>query len=123
HSQRMVITTIDAAMQRLPPRKTWCNSSVCFRVGEELQLDQLETTLLRLGYRLDERVDEAGEVAIRSEVVDLFPAGSEGPYRLDHRDGRITVICRFDPLTQRTTAQAGELRLGPASEVILTEPS
>jgi transcription-repair coupling factor (superfamily II helicase) len=110
-------------MQRLPPRNVWRNSSVCFRVGQQLQLDQLETTLLRLAYRLDERVDEPGEAAIRSEVVDIYPAGSDAPYRLDHRDGRITEIRRFDPLTQRTMDEVEELGLDPASEVILNEPS
>ena len=38
-SQRLLITTIDAAMQRLPPRNVWCTSSVCFRVSQQLQLD------------------------------------------------------------------------------------
>jgi transcription-repair coupling factor (superfamily II helicase) len=121
-SQRLLITTIDAAMQRLPPRTVWCTSSVSFRVGQELQLDQLENTLLRLGYRRDERVDEPGEAAIRSEVVDVFPAGSDAPYRLDHSDGRITEIRRFDPLTQRTTDEVGIVRVDAASEVILAEP-
>src|SRR5438477_12956303 len=70
-SQRLLITTIDAVMQRLPPRSTWSNSGVSFQVGQELLPDQLEVTLLRLGYRLDERVDEPGEAAIRSEVADM----------------------------------------------------
>jgi transcription-repair coupling factor (superfamily II helicase) len=118
----LLVTTIDAAMQRLPPREIWAKYGVSFQVSEELRLDQLETTLLRLGYRLDERVDEPGEAAIRSEVVDVFPAGSETPYRLDHSDGRITEIRRFDPLTQRTTEQVGELRVDPASEVVVAEP-
>ncbi len=118
----LLMTTIDAAMQRLPPRRAWSGASLTLSIGDLLRLDQLETYLRRVGYALEERVDEAGEAAIRGEVIDIFPAGAEMPVRLDHEDGRIVGMRRFDPVSQRTVDEIDELRLEAASEVIVADP-
>ena len=120
---RLLMTTIDAAMQRMPPRRVWGDASLVLRIGDALRLDQLENYLRRVGYALDERVDEAGEAAIRGEVIDIFPAGAEMPVRLDHEDGRIVGMRRFNPLTQRTIDEIDELRLEAASEVVVADPA
>jgi transcription-repair coupling factor (superfamily II helicase) len=120
---RLLVTTIDAAMQRLAPREVWGDASLLLKTGDQLPLDWLEAYLLRLGYVLDERVDEPGEAAIRGEVLDIFPAGAEAPYRLDHENGRIVGMRRYDPVTQRTTSGVDVLRLDPASEVIVGDPA
>jgi transcription-repair coupling factor (superfamily II helicase) len=119
----LLMTTIDAAMQRLPPRRVWSDASLVLSIGDVLRLDQRETYLRLVGYALDERVDGAGEAAIRGEVIDIFPAGAEIPVRLDHEDGRIVGMRRFDPVTQRTIDEIHELRLEPASEVVVADPA
>jgi transcription-repair coupling factor (superfamily II helicase) len=118
---RLLVTTIDAAMQRVPPRAVWQDANLVLNTGEGLRLDHLEPYLLRVGYTLDERVDEAGEAAIRGEVVDIFPAGAEAPFRIDQENGRIVGIRRYDPETQRTIGEVDELCLYPASEVVVDE--
>src|SRR5690606_14378795 len=83
-------------------------------------LDDLRRFLLRTGHYIDERVDEPGEAAIRGQVVDIFPAGGARPYRVFHDDAhRITGISPYDPATQRSNGDVGELVVGPASEVVL----
>jgi transcription-repair coupling factor (superfamily II helicase) len=119
---RLLITTIDAVMQRIPPRRVWSDVSLVLGVGDAFRLDQLETYLRRIGYAVDEQVDEAGEAAIRGEVIDIFPAGADAPVRLDHEDGRIVGLRRFDPVSQRTFDEIDKLRLGAASEVVVADP-
>ena len=68
---------------------------------------------------VDERVDEAGEAAIRGAVVDLFPADAGTPYRLELEGDRIGGIRRYDALTQRTAGDVEELTVGPASELLV----
>ncbi len=119
----LLMTTIDAAMQRLPPRRIWSDASLILRIGDVLRLDQLETYLRRVGYGLEERVDGAGEATMRGEVIDIFPTGTDLPVRLDHEDGRIVGMRRFNPLTQRTVDEIDELRLEAASEVIVADPA
>ena len=119
----LLMTTIDAAMQRLPPRRIWNDANLILRIGDVLRLDQLETYLRRVGYGLEERVDAAGEATIRGEVIDIYPAGTDLPVRLDHEDGRIVGMRRFNPVTQRTVDEIDELRLEAASEVIVADPA
>ena len=116
---RLVITTPGAALQRMPPREAVLAAVLRLRVGETIDLHALRRFLLSTGYYLDERVDEPGEAAIRGQVVDLFPAGLATPYRIFHDDeNRITEISAYDPLSQRSVADARTLTLGPASELI-----
>jgi transcription-repair coupling factor (superfamily II helicase) len=119
----LLMTTIDAAMQRIPPRRVLSDASLILSIGAVLRVDQLETYLRRVGYALGERVDEAGEAAIRGEVIDIFPAGAEMPVRLDHDKGRIVGMRRFNPVTQRTIDEIDELRLEAASEVVVADPA
>jgi transcription-repair coupling factor (superfamily II helicase) len=117
--RRIVVTTPEALAQRVAPRSLWSGAEFHLKVGDELPIEAFEDFLLRTGYILDERVDEAGEAAIRGAVVDLFPPVGGHPVRLDHSDGRITGIRSYDPATQRTLADQVELTLLPVSEVVL----
>lgn len=111
----IVVTTPDALLQRVPPPRSV--TSVDLRRGEDIDLDHLRAFCRSGGYVEDERVDEPGEVAFRGGVVDIFPAGRLTPCRVEIRDGRITSIRPYDPVTQRTNGGAESLRLVPSSEL------
>ena len=116
---RVVVTTVDALLQRVPPVEAVCAAVLRLRVGDGIEPDGLRRRLLGLGYVVDERVDEAGEAAIRGAVVDLFPADAGSPYRLELEGDRIGGIRRYDALTQRTAGDVEELTVGPASELLI----
>src|SRR5215210_7442352 len=107
---RILIATPDALLQRVPPKETWAQAGFVLQAGEPFDLPALEAYLDRVGYVLDERVDEPGEAAIRGGVIDVFPAGA-APFRLEHADGRIAAIRSYDPVSQRTENEVGVLRL------------
>lgn len=115
---RLLVTTPDALLQRVPPRETWSRAGFMLQAGEPFDLSALEAYLQHTGYVLDERVDEPGEAAIRGGVIDIFPAGAGSPFRLEHANGRIVAIRGYDPVSQRTEEDADALRLDPASEVV-----
>ena len=94
---RLLIITIDATMQRVPPRRVLSDVSLVLRTGDTVRLDELETYLRRVGYAVDERVEEAGEAAIRGEVIDIFPAGADAPARLHHENNRIVGMRLLRP--------------------------
>lgn len=114
----IVLTTPDALLQRVPPRKACRGSYMELRVGEAIDLDAVAAALKRIGYFLDERVDEPGEAAIRGRVLDLFPAAAPMPCRVEHEDGRITAIRSYDPVTQRSAEETEILIVDPASEIV-----
>ncbi len=113
-SPMIVIATPAAVLQRLPP--LGAARSFVVRVGEPLDVEALRTFCLDAGYNLDDRVDEPGEVAIRGEVVDLFDAASEWPYRIEALD-KVAAIRRYDPATQRSVEELPALVIDAASEI------
>jgi len=68
------------------------------------------------GYRCVSQVIEHGEFAVRGALVDLFPMGSELPYRIDLFDAQVETIRTFDPETQRTLEKIEAIHLLPARE-------
>jgi transcription-repair coupling factor (superfamily II helicase) len=118
---RALIASAAAIVQRVPPQEALKEAAYHFRPGETFSQDLLEAYLSRAGYILDERVDEPGEAAIRGQVVDLFPADSALPYRVEHDGQHVIAIRRYDPVSQRTDSDVENLSIGPASEVLFNE--
>ncbi len=114
----LLIGSVDAVTQRLPPVAAW--REIVLRVGESIDPEALEGQLGRLGYAIEDRVDEPGEAAVHGTVIDVFPPAAATPYRIDHADGAITEIRPFEAATQRSQeGGVGAVTLGPASEAVL----
>jgi transcription-repair coupling factor (superfamily II helicase) len=96
-----------AAFGDAPPRLT---------VGDAIDIEAFTALLCGIGYIADDCVDEPGEMAIRGEVVDIFPADAGTPARIDIADGRIAAIRAYDPVTQLSLADHDVLEIGRASE-------
>ncbi|ENW1932110.1 transcription-repair coupling factor, partial [Neisseria gonorrhoeae] len=86
------------------------------KTGQTLDIGRLKTDLVDAGYNHVSHVVAAGEFAVRGGIVDLFPMGSETPYRIDLFDDEIDSIKTFDTDTQRTISPVSEIRLLPAHE-------
>ncbi|MGH7089703.1 MAG: DEAD/DEAH box helicase, partial [Stellaceae bacterium] len=120
-AQGIVLTTMNAILQRLPPRALFADRVLRFGVGGKLPFDRLIGFLERNGYQRTDTVREAGEFAIRGGIADLFPSGAAAPVRLDFFGDTIDNVRSFDALTQRTTGDFKSLVLRPMSEVLLDE--
>ncbi len=81
-----------------------------------IDVARFSSELEALGYIVDDRVDEPGEVAFRGEVVDIFPADAGLPVRIDLSDGRIVGIRRYDPSTQLSEEDCENIEIGRALE-------
>ncbi|GJD36158.1 DEAD/DEAH box helicase [Methylobacterium aerolatum] len=119
----IVLTTAPALVQRVPPPETWADARVTFAVGDTIDVAAITAALQRLGYVLDERVDEPGEVAVRGRTLEVFPAAAPLPCRVEHEKGRVTAIRSYDPISQRSVADSGHLLVDPATEIILAPGS
>ena len=117
----ILLTTLSAAMQRVPAREVLRAASFSARVGERVNEAGLKGFLARMGFSLVSTVTEPGDYAIRGGIVDIYPPGPGGPVRLDFFGDVLDGLRRFDPETQRTTEKLATLDLAPVSEVILDE--
>ncbi len=119
HAGRIVLTTVNAFLQRLPPRESFAGRIFTARPGESLDMAAMTAYFARNGYIRGETVGEPGEYALRGGIVDVFPPGEEEPLRLDLFGDELESVRRFDALSQRTTGTAEVVTLKPVSEVVL----
>ncbi len=123
HGQAIVLTTVNALVQRVPAPDVFAGAVLSLRKGARLGLDRIVAFLEANGYGRANTVIEPGEYAVRGGLIDLFPAGREEPVRIDLFGDEIDTIRSFDPFTQRSTAILEQVELKPVSEVFLDEAS
>ena len=107
---------VATAMQRLAPAPFLLGRTFWLKTGQRLDIVALRQNLVEAGYSAVSNVVAGGEFAVRGGIVDLFPTGSDTPYRIDLFDDEIDSIKTFDPDSQRTIAPVSEIRLLPAHE-------
>ncbi|MDR7126492.1 transcription-repair coupling factor [Pseudotabrizicola sp. 4114] len=119
----VLLTTVNAATQRVPARATVAASSFTAVVGKRVDEAHLKGFLSRMGFSPVSTVAEAGDYALRGGIIDIYPPGHPGPVRLDFFGDVLDGLRRFDPVTQRTVEKLTAVDLSPVSEVILDEAS
>ncbi|MDD8021911.1 MAG: transcription-repair coupling factor [Paracoccaceae bacterium] len=119
----ILLTTLSAAMQRVPARDVLARSSFTAKVGGRIDEAALRQFLVRMGFSPASTVSEPGDYAVRGGIIDIFPPGEGGPVRLDLFGDVLDGARRFDPVSQRTIEPLKAIELAPVSEVILDEPS
>lgn len=112
----VVLVPISTLLQRMTPRAFIHQHALMVRNGDRLSLDKLRLQLEASGYRHVDQVIEHGEYASRGSLIDLFPMGSNQPYRIDFFDDEVDSIRQFDPENQRSTGEIEQIRLLPAHE-------
>ncbi|WP_036285776.1 transcription-repair coupling factor [Methylocystis sp. ATCC 49242] len=117
---RVVTTTADCLLQRVPPRKMVAAESFSAAPGNVVKLDELALWLEANGFLRASTVRETSEYAQRGGIIDLFSPGMPAPIRLDFFGDTLESIRSFDPETQRATGQLRALDLTPMSELRLT---
>ncbi len=120
---RILITTVNAATQKVLPQGALKDASFSASVGGRLNQDALMSFLTANGYLRSDTVREAGEYAVRGGIIDIFPPASEEPVRIDLFGDEVESIKSFDPSTQRTEKSLEHFSLKPVSEFFLNEES
>lgn len=119
--QGIILLPVSTLMSPLMPRDYLFANSLILEQGEQFNIDQQRQRLVQVGYRIVEQVMQHGEFAVRGSVVDIFPMGSELPYRIDLLDDEIDSIRTFNIDTQRSLEKVNHITLLPAKEFPLDE--
>jgi transcription-repair coupling factor (superfamily II helicase) len=115
----LLVTTINALLQRVPPRDYIAKASFVAAAGQDIDIAALNGFLARNGYVRTGTVREPGEHAVRGGIVDLWPPGEAEPLRLDFFGDRLETIRTFDAGTQLSHGTQERITLLPASEAPL----
>jgi transcription-repair coupling factor (superfamily II helicase) len=120
-SRFVLLTTLNAATQRVPARDLMREAALSLRVGARVEEGALRAWLARMGFAQTPTVMEPGDFAIRGGIIDVWPPGHGDPVRLDFFGDVLDGVRRFDPANQRTIEKLQGVDLAPVSEVILDE--
>ncbi|MBP6625917.1 MAG: transcription-repair coupling factor [Arenimonas sp.] len=119
----ILVVPVASLMQRLPPPAWIAGNTLDLRRGQKLDLDQEKRRLEAAGYRNVPQVLDPGDFAVRGALLDLYPMGSDLPYRIELFDDEIDSLRSFDPETQRSDHAVESVRLLPAREFPLDADS
>ncbi|MEI9991423.1 MAG: transcription-repair coupling factor [Rhizomicrobium sp.] len=115
----LVVTTVNAVTQRVPPKDWVARASFFARAGHAVDRERMVAFLAGNGYVRASTVREPGDFALRGGIVDLWPPGIAQPLRLDFFGEELEAIRRFDAETQLSNDKIDAIELLPASEVPL----
>src|SRR4029078_4892873 len=118
-SSLIVLTTVSAVVQRVPPRPFIAASSMRLAAGNAVSMQELVERLEVSAYGHAGTVTDPGQYAVRGGILALYPPGAQ-PVRLDFFGDTLESIRAFDPETQRTAARLDSVELLPMSELVLT---
>lgn len=104
----VIILPVNTLMQRVCPHEFLHGYALVLKKGQRLSRDKLRSQLEQAGYRSVAQVMAHGEFATRGALFDLYPMGSEEPYRIDFFDDEID--------SQRTLSEVDAINLLPAHE-------
>lgn len=117
----ILVVPVSTAMHRLIPGNYLLAHSLLLETGQSLKLEEFRSKLQNNGYRVVSQVSEHGDVAIRGSLLDIFPMGTDVPYRIDLFDQEIDSIRIFDPESQRSLERVEAIRILPAREVPMND--
>ena len=112
----VLLTTVNAALQRVPARELIGNQALSAAPGNVLGMEGVIRWLELNGFSRAGTVREPGDYAVRGGILDLFAPGMDLPLRLDFFGDTLESIRSFDPETQRTAMEMRALDLVPVAE-------
>lgn len=114
-----VAASARALMARTLPQAAFAAAAQRLQRGVRSQPGQLAEALVRMGYESAHNVVVPGQFARRGGILDLWPMQDDLPTRLEYFGDEIEGMRHFDPGSQRTVHEAGELLISPAREYVL----
>ena len=116
-----VILPARSLFTRLPTPDEFEKLAAVLREGEEVSLTRFVARLTEVGYRRGDLVIEAGDLAVRGGLFDLFPPDRELPIRVELDGDRVASIRLFDPDTQRSRERLSNIRIVPFAVAAASE--
>jgi transcription-repair coupling factor (superfamily II helicase) len=117
----VVIAPVLGAVKKLAPHRIFQENTVRFVLGQDTDIEFIKRKLTYMGYERAAYIESKGQYSIRGGIIDVFPADSDYPYRIELFDTEIDSIRTFDPLTQRSVANLKTAEIYPAEQMVQEE--
>lgn len=116
----IIVTTIEALMQKLPAKEVIYKDILNFKVGQIYNLEEIKRTLVNLGYRRYDLIEGRGQFSIRGGIVDISLTSDTG-VRIEFWGDEIDSIRTFNIISQRSFNTLDKITVYPSNEYILED--
>ncbi len=116
----IVVTTIEASMQKLPKKEILFKNEFKVKVGNEYNLEDIKRNLLELGYVRCDLIEGRGQFSVRGDIVDISVNNKTG-IRIEFWGDEVDSIREFNIETQRSIGNKEDATIYPAHEYVLEE--
>lgn len=117
----IVVTSLDALLQYTADKEEFASLCIDFEIGKSFDLSSLAEKLIIMGYTREDSVEAPGQFAMRGGILDIFPPGSDNPYRIEFFDDETDSIREFDTYTQRSLDKVSAARVAPVCEALISD--
>lgn len=114
------VLPIAAVRKYLPTLDTWKQEQFHWKIGTEIDLENLPQQLVLMGYERQEMIGKPGEFSVRGSIVDIYPLDTEYPIRTELFDVEIDSIRYFDVETQRSLGNVEAVTILPTTELVFS---
>ena len=113
HRQTLIVTGLEAVLERMPAPESTLQESVTVHANDHIPPDELVDRLTEKGFIRVPFVQEAGELAWRGGIVDVFPFSGGLPLRLEFFGNELESIREFDATSQCSISRLERALLVP----------
>ena len=118
--KQIIITTIEAAIQKLPAKKSLYKNELKIKVGESYNLEEIKKKLVNLGYSRYDLIEGRGQFSVRGGIVDIAVNNKTG-IRVEFWGDEVDSIREFSISSQRSINEQKQVTIYPAHEYILEQ--
>lgn len=112
----VIVTSLLALLQPVPRLRDLEAEFIQLKLGQVLDVSKLLARLVRGGYTREPLVENAGQVSLRGDILDIFPFASAEPLRIEMFEEEVESLRTFDPGEQRSIAKHDSLEVCLASD-------
>ena len=110
---KIIISYPEAIFEKIPNEKAIKDKSIDIKVGQKLELNNVNEKLFELNFEKDDYVQQPGDFAIRGNILDIFSYAYTNPLRFEFDDNIIESIREFNIDTQYSIKEIKSAKITP----------
>jgi transcription-repair coupling factor (superfamily II helicase) len=113
----LVVTSALAIMNKTIAKRDFATACHILKPGLSTEPLELMRRWQSLGYEVEDVIEVPGQMSRRGGIIDIFPACSQLPVRIEFFGNQIESMRCFDPESQRSTSPVSSVIVTPVKEL------
>ena len=109
----IIVSYPEAIAEKVVNKKFLTKNTLKLMTGEQVNMDFILELLVEYEFERTDFVVEPGQFSIRGGLVDVFSFSCEHPFRIEFSGDSVASLRTFDPSTQLSVKQLGEITIIP----------